>query len=76
MARFTLDNTGKGTPMRVDYPDPTFLNLDPAKQEQKPWPELWRIVPENYTKNDWVRGRDLMPFQQAHTDTHHFRSTL
>jgi len=52
MAGFTLDNTGKAAPMRVDYSDPIFLNLDPKRE--KPWPELWRVVPENYTNNDWI----------------------
>ncbi len=51
MAKWTLSDDEEGfSPIRVDYNDPTFLNLDHAGD----WDPLWRIIPENYTSTDWV----------------------
>ena len=52
IARFTLDDTGEALPMRINYSNPMFLHLNP--EDQQPWAKLWRVVPENYTNNDWV----------------------
>ncbi|KAI9690379.1 MAG: hypothetical protein M1822_009341 [Bathelium mastoideum] len=37
-------------PMKIDFGNPTFLNLDYSGK----WPPLWVIFPENYTDRDWV----------------------
>jgi hypothetical protein len=37
-------------PLRVDYGNPTFLNLN----NTGPWNPLWVVFPENYTSKDWV----------------------
>jgi len=38
------------SPLRVDYGNPTFFHLD----NKGPWDPLWNIVPENFTKKDWI----------------------
>ena len=51
LAHWTLSDNDEGfTPMRVNYSDPTFLNLDHTGA----WDPLWRIVPEDYNSTDWV----------------------
>ena len=52
LAFFTLANESEAgvVPLRVDYGNATFLNLD----NQGAWDPLWRIVPENFTSKDWV----------------------
>ena len=52
MATWTLTSHTKEdyTPMRVNYTNPTFLNLD----NEGGWDDQWRIVSENYTSKDWV----------------------
>lgn len=52
VAVFTLDDMGRGAPLRVDYSDPMFLHLNPRDQQR--WPELWRVVPENFNDSSWV----------------------
>ena len=49
---FTLANESETgvVPMRVNYSQPTFINLDNTGS----WDPEWRIVPENYTSKDWV----------------------
>ena len=42
-------------PLRIDYSDPTFLNL---KYSGK-WNPLFVIFPENYTDTDWVSSKLL-----------------
>ena len=37
-------------PLRIDYGDPTFLNLNYTGK----WDPLWVVFPENYTSTDWV----------------------
>ena len=60
IAFFTMDTGDNAVPMRIDYSNPIFLHLDPA--ENKTWPELWRVQPENYSKNKWVCRIDhLLP---------------
>lgn len=52
LAKFALDLTSSDfTPLRVDYLNPPFLHLD----NQGDWNKAWRIVPENWGANDWVR---------------------
>ena len=53
LAIWTMDTPNLWTPMRVDYADPTFLHLD----HKGDWPAAWRMVPEDYTKKDWVSFR-------------------
>ena len=56
LAHWTLDpakdqlNTLR--PIRVDYSDPYFLNLNKTKE----WipPAMWRVVNANFTESDWV----------------------
>ena len=40
-------------PLRIDYGNPTFLNLDYTGK----WPPLWVVTAENYTSTDWVSCR-------------------
>lgn len=63
LAFFTLANEFQPgiVPLRIDYGNPTFLNLD----NKGPWNPEWRIVPENYTEKDWVSHSHL-PFQAMH----------
>ena len=53
VATFAMDNPDVQVPMRVDYTDPMILHLDPVDHtpENK---TLWRVVPENYTNNEWI----------------------
>ena len=52
LAQWTLSNDSEGfSPIRVDYENPTFLNLDHTGN----WNPLFRIVPEDYNSTDWVR---------------------
>ena len=52
LAIWTLSDHDVGfSPIRVNYGNPTFLNLDYSGD----WDPLWRIIPENYTSMDWVR---------------------
>jgi hypothetical protein len=37
-------------PLRVDYGNPTFLNLN----NSGPWNPLWVVFPEDHTSKDWV----------------------
>ena len=37
-------------PIRIDYGDPTFLNLNYTGK----WNPLWVVFPETYTDKDWV----------------------
>ena len=37
-------------PLRIDYSNPTFLNLNYTGK----WNPEWVVVPENYTSTDWV----------------------
>jgi hypothetical protein len=37
-------------PLRIDYGNPTFLNLN----NSGPWNPLWVVFNENYTGKDWV----------------------
>lgn len=39
------------TPFQTTYGNPSFLNLDNTANN---WPIGWMVVPENYTKTDWV----------------------
>ena len=41
----------KFIPLRIDFGDPTFLNLNHTGA----WPSTWIITPENYGDEDWVR---------------------
>ncbi|KAG8531337.1 uncharacterized protein KY384_002966 [Bacidia gigantensis] len=54
LAKWTLaaevDGGDQFDPMRVNYSNPTFLNLD----TDGPWVKSWRIVPEDYTSTDWI----------------------
>lgn len=52
LAGFSLDLTPNSNriPLRVNYSDPAFLNLDYKGK----WDPLWRIVPENWNSTDWV----------------------
>ena len=40
-------------PLRIDYGNPTFLNLN----NSGPWNPLWVVFPENYTSTDWVSSQ-------------------
>ena len=40
------------TPFRINYDEPTLLNIDNAEE----LPESYVIVPEDYTDKDWVGG--------------------
>jgi Multicopper oxidase len=42
-------------PLRIDYGNPTFLNLNYTGK----WPPLWVVFPENYTSTDWVSSKLL-----------------
>jgi hypothetical protein len=37
-------------PLKIDWQDPTFLNLE----NPGPWNPSWVVFPENYTSTDWV----------------------
>lgn len=39
------------TPLQVYYGDPIFQHLD---EYNRPWPQPWVVIPENYTAEDWV----------------------
>ncbi|KAH0565296.1 hypothetical protein GP486_001316 [Trichoglossum hirsutum] len=49
VARFSL-GANRHDSLRVDYENPTFLNLN----NTGPWNPLWVVVSENYTSKDWV----------------------
>ena len=52
LAKWTLSSEDEGfSPIRVDYKNPTFLNLNHTGE----WDPLWRIIPEDYNSTDWVR---------------------
>ena len=65
VALFTIDDTGKKIPMRVNYSDPIFLHLDPKDPVQQNPPDLWRVVPENYTNSEWVSFLTNCAFTQT-----------
>ena len=46
------DTPDEFLPLRVDYANPTFLNLNNTGR----WNPQWVVVPENYKNNDWVRS--------------------
>ena len=48
LAEWTL--TGDLQPFKIDYSNPTFLNLNYTGE----WDPLWVVVPEDYTPTDWV----------------------
>ena len=50
LAAWSLADHELFSPLRVDYGNPTFFHLD----NKGPWDPLWNIVPENFTKKDWV----------------------
>ncbi|KAL9049309.1 MAG: hypothetical protein Q9162_007282 [Coniocarpon cinnabarinum] len=51
LALFALSPEADGfAPIRIDYSNPTFLNLD----NNGTWDPLWRVEPEDYTSGDWV----------------------
>lgn len=57
LAQWTLAVDAPFDPIRIDYADPTFLNLD-----NKTWDPLQRMVPEaeNGTSKDWVCGPPML----------------
>jgi hypothetical protein len=42
-------------PLRIDYSDPMFLNLNYSGK----FNPLWVVFPENYTDTDWVSSKLL-----------------
>ncbi|KAF4629807.1 hypothetical protein G7Y89_g8335 [Cudoniella acicularis] len=52
LAKFSLElpTSSSFNPLRIDYDDPTFLNLNKTGN----WSSNLVIVPENYKSNDWV----------------------
>ncbi|OXV07315.1 hypothetical protein Egran_04920 [Elaphomyces granulatus] len=60
LAFFSLG--GNHNPLRIDWENPTFLNLNNAG----PWNPLWVVFPENYTSTDWIHlhGHDFAILQQ------------
>jgi hypothetical protein len=40
-------------PLRIDFGDPTFLNLNNTGK----WNPLWVVLSENYTSTDWVSSQ-------------------
>jgi len=50
LAKWTLGLDDEFAAIRINYSDPTFFHLDNTAG----WDPLWRIVPENYTSEDWV----------------------
>jgi len=56
-------------PLRIDYANPTFLNLNNSDSGQekpastKQWNPLWVVFPENYTSQDWVGSSMLSSLQ-------------
>jgi hypothetical protein len=58
IAKFTMDTQNSSIPMRVNYSDPIFLNLEPKNTTKDPWDSLWRVQMESYSNNEWVRSID------------------
>ncbi|KAL9622799.1 MAG: hypothetical protein Q9160_002918 [Pyrenula sp. 1 TL-2023] len=63
------------TPIRINYSDPTFFHLD----NKGSWDPLWRIIPEDYTSQDWLiecilkthlHGHDFAILEQAYNKTY------
>ncbi|KAF2872605.1 multicopper oxidase-domain-containing protein [Massariosphaeria phaeospora] len=44
------DSSDEFVPLRVDYGNPTFMNLNATGR----WNPQWVVIPENYTDTDWV----------------------
>ena len=59
LATFAMENVSAPAfhPLRINYSDPIFFHLDEFTRK---WPDLWVVVPENYTHNDWVRKKALI----------------
>jgi hypothetical protein len=51
LAFFSLG--GDQNPLKIDWGNPTFLNLNNPGQ----WNPLWVVFPENYTSTDWVSSQ-------------------
>ena len=54
MAAFSLelpDHT-QFNPLRVDYDNPVFFQLNQPSNHE--WPTPWVVIPENLTETDWV----------------------
>ncbi|KAK7417078.1 hypothetical protein QQX98_004839 [Neonectria punicea] len=55
MAAFSLqpaDDVPDGfTPLQINYSDPTLMHLD---EPPASFPAKWVVIPENYTKDEWV----------------------
>lgn len=49
-AHFSIGGDETFMPMRVDYGNPTFLNLN----NTAPWNPQWVVQTENYTNGNWV----------------------
>ena len=58
LAGFAIENVSAPVfnPLRINYGDPIFFHLDEFTRK---WPDLWVVVPENYTDNDWVRTKTV-----------------
>ncbi len=56
LAKWSLEDKGGFSPLRVDYSDPTFFHLD----NKGSWPPLWNIVAKQFTSKDWVRQHFLI----------------
>ena len=50
LAEWTLGNDSSFAPLRINYSNPTFLNLDNTGN----WYSSLRIIAENHTSADWV----------------------
>lgn len=59
LARWTMNSTDAAPPIRINYSNPIFLHLNPAKKTD--WPELWRVQTEDYTNSKWVSHIHHLP---------------
>ncbi|KAI9867570.1 MAG: hypothetical protein M1813_008369 [Trichoglossum hirsutum] len=50
LAFLALSGTGRFDPIRVDYGNPTFLNLG----NTGPWNPIWTVLTEPYNSSNWV----------------------
>lgn len=53
-------------PLRIEYSDPIFLKLN----HTGPWPPEWVVLPENYTKSDWVCSSLRTSSERAVANSH------
>ena len=58
LAKWTL-KAHDFTPFKIDYSDPTFLNLNYTGK----WDPLWLVLPENYAATDWVSQHSKSNYQ-------------